>query len=99
MGYVSVKTQGFSLTDIVERLKRVYGVVDNIVVTPLITHVKGSSSDSKEVAVTEVPPVAAPAPAKAAPKKKAKKAPPPPKPASVTDEDEMHDASEEVPVA
>jgi len=104
-GYQSVKAEGFSLSDVVERLKRVYGVVDTIVVTPLITHVKGTASmPEPEPAVVEatpavVEPVAAPAPAptKASKKKGAKKeAAPPPKPASVTDEDEMHDANEDI---
>jgi hypothetical protein len=109
-GYQSVKTEGFSLSDVVERLKRVYGVVDTIVVTPLITHVKGAPSTSapeSEPEVVEatpavVEPVAAPAPAptKASKKKAAKKeAVPPPKPASVTDEDEMHDAHEDIAVS
>jgi len=79
-GYQSVRTEGFSLSDVVERLKRVYGVVDTIVVTPLITHVKGAPAAEETVeAVAEVavaaPPAAPPAPAAevAKPKKKAAK--------------------------
>lgn len=119
-GYATVKTDGFSLTDVVERLKRVYGVVDSIVVTPLITHVKGSPEPALAAepaaaveatpAVVEPAPAPAPVPApttttttttsKASKKKAAKKeAPPPPKPASITDEEEMHDATEDIPVS
>lgn len=119
-GYATVKTDGFSLTDVVERLKRVYGVVDSIVVTPLITHVKGSPEPALPAepaaaveatpAVVEPAPAPAPVPApttttttttsKASKKKAAKKeAPPPPKPASITDEEEMHDATEDIPVS
>jgi len=94
-GYQSVRTDGFSLSDVVERLKRVYGVVDTIVVTPLITHVKGSPADAAPTAEVATPaveavvePATAPAPAVtevAKPKKKAakKEAPKPaPKPAA-----------------
>merc|ERR1719502_1800824 len=44
-GVEKVRTDGFSLDDTIERLKRVVGLVDKMVVTPLIEKVKPEVSE------------------------------------------------------
>merc|ERR1719424_917737 len=64
-GYTTVKTDGFSLAEVVERLKRVANVVDKIVVTPLYIKAKETvigTEEAKPVEAVATPPAPAPAP-------------------------------------
>ena len=45
-GVSVAKADGFSVTDVLDRLKRVYGVVETIVITPLVTSAKGVGADA-----------------------------------------------------
>ena len=103
-GYTTVKTDGFSLAEVVERLKRVANVVDKIVVTPLYIKAKETvigTEEAKPVEAVATPPAPAPAPVPAPKangvkngKPKKAKAPPPPPSTESTDNEEMHDAVE-----
>jgi len=68
-GVTTAKADGFSLNDVLDRLKRVYGVVDTIVITPLLTSAKGAGVDAPPPADDEDAgddDLAAPTPSKAA---------------------------------